>query len=395
MVLISSLTKEIKFVLAASYVLFAVVSDAAPTTIPLIERSSASSSNVTHVNGTLTDADVTLPPLIPKRVIPATKVPHDYDVESEYVTKNTQWYNEHGGNYTLTKRDEIETVGNFTMDLPPNPPHFPAYPKDDLVIKANAKKIEELAKYAGIAATAYCRDVVPANNWKCEQCLKQVPDGKLIKTFTSFVSDTNGFVLRSDKEKVIYLVFRGTNSIRSSIADIQFDFTTYPNVKGAKVHRGFLNSYNEVVRSFFPDIQDQITAFPSYKVIVTGHSLGAAQALLAGMDLYQRDSRLSAKNLAIYTVGMPRTGNAAFAYYVDSTGIPLSRSVNERDIVPHVPPQAFGYLHPGVEAWIRSSGSVQICTDSVESDLCSNSIVPFTTISDHLSYYDINQGLCL
>jgi len=49
------------------------------------------------------------------------------------------------------------------------------------------------------------------------------------------------------------------------------------------------------------------------------------------MDLYQRDSRLSAKNLAIYTVGMPRTGNAAFAYYVDSTGIPLSRSVSERD----------------------------------------------------------------
>jgi predicted lipase len=89
------------------------------------------------------------------------------------------------------------------------------------------------------------------------------------------------------------------------------------------------------------------------------HSLGGAQALLAGMDLYQREKRLTATNLSIYTVGCPRVGNPAFAYYVDSTGIPFSRSVNNRDIVPHVPPQAFGFLHPGVEAWDRSSSSVR------------------------------------
>lgn len=218
MVLITSLTKDVKFVLAASYVLFAAVSNAAPTTIPLIQRSSASSSNVKHVNGTLTDSDVTLPPLIPKRIIPASNFPKENDVESEYVSKNTHWYTEHGGNYTVTKRSDGETVGGYTMDLPPNPPPFADIPKNALVVKADANRISELTKYAGIAAAAYCRDVVPANNWKCKQCLKQIPDGKLIKTFTSFVSDTNGFVVRSDKEKVIYLAFRGTNSIRSSIA---------------------------------------------------------------------------------------------------------------------------------------------------------------------------------
>lgn len=79
------------------------------------------------------------------------------------------------------------------------------------------------------------------------------------------------------------------------------------------------------------------------------------------MDLYQRDKRLTPKNLSIYTVGCPRVGNPEFAYYVDSTGIPFSRSVNKRDIVPHVPPQYFGYLHPGVEAWDRSSSNVRKC----------------------------------
>ena len=87
--------------------------------------------------------------------------------------------------------------------------------------------------------------------------------------------------------------------------------------------------------------------------------MGGAQALLAGMDLYQRISSVSKNNLSIYTVGCPRVGNPAFAYYVDSTGIPISRSVHNRDIVPHVPPQSFGYLHPGVEAWDRSTGSVR------------------------------------
>jgi predicted lipase len=88
------------------------------------------------------------------------------------------------------------------------------------------------------------------------------------------------------------------------------------------------------------------------------------------MDLYQREKRLSADNLSIYTVGSPRVGNPAFAYYVDSTGIPFSRSVHDRDIVPHLPPQSFGYLHPGVEAWDRDDSSkvrkYSLYTDSVQ-----------------------------
>lgn len=91
----------------------------------------------------------------------------------------------------------------------------------------------------------------------------------------------------------------------------------------------------------------------------SSHSLGGAQALFAALDLYQRDKRLTPKNLSVYTVGCPRVGNPIFAFYVDSTGIPFSRSVNDRDIVPHLPAQAMGYLHPGVEAWTTSSSKVR------------------------------------
>lgn len=81
------------------------------------------------------------------------------------------------------------------------------------------------------------------------------------------------------------------------------------------------------------------------------HSLGGALALFSGMDLYQREVRLTPENLSIYTVGCPRVGDTAFAYYVDSTGIPFYRSVHNRDIFAHYPPQAMGYLHPGIEVW--------------------------------------------
>ncbi|KAI8090274.1 lipase [Gilbertella persicaria] len=385
MVSFTSISQGANLLLAVSC-LFLTASNAAPTS-PAHTKS--------HVNITSVETKADLPPLINSRTKPA-KVPSvDFNSESKFAAKNVEWYNKHGGNYNFTKRDD-EQVGGMLMDLPKD--GVPGYQKttnSNGVVQASASQVNEFTKYAAIASTAYCRSVVPLTKWDCKQCLKYVPDGKLIKTFSSLISDTNGFILRSDAEKTIYLVFRGTNSIRSAIADLKFDFVNYPNVKGAKVHRGFLQSYNEVVAAYFPVIQDQLTAFPNYKIIVTGHSLGGAQALLAGMDLYQRDSRFSPKNLHIFTAGCPRVGNPDFAYYVDSTSIPFSRSVNERDIVPHVPPQAFGYLHPGVEAWTKSSGNVQICTDNIETDSCSNTIVPFTSITDHLTYYGINEGLCL
>lgn len=53
--------------------------------------------------------------------------------------------------------------------------------------------------------------------------------------------------------------------------------------------------------------------------------------MLAGLDLFQRDSRITKENLFIHTVGGPRVGNEAFAKYVGSTGISYYRSVHKHD----------------------------------------------------------------
>lgn len=87
----------------------------------------------------------------------------------------------------------------------------------DVVVQATSAQIAEYKKYAGVASAAYCRAVVPLNLWTCIECLRNVPDGKLIKSFDTIATDTHGFVLRSDREQTIYLSFRGTNSVQQAI----------------------------------------------------------------------------------------------------------------------------------------------------------------------------------
>ncbi|KAI9263028.1 lipase [Sporodiniella umbellata] len=341
-----------------------------------------------------------LPPLISNRCSPPSTNGTASDLKSEpyNIQRNTEWYQKHGGDLDALIKRNNEDVGGMTLDLPKGAPSITtssraASSKADDKTTPSTSEMTQLTLYSAIAQTAYCKPVVPGNDWKCPNCQKYAPDGKVITTFTSSLSDTHGFVMRSASQKTIYLVFRGTGSFRSAVTDIVFYFSNYTPVAGAKVHAGFLSSYQQVVNDYFPIVQEQLTAFPDHKVIVTGHSLGGAQALLAGMDLYQRESRLSPKNLSIYTYGAPRVGNPTFAYYVDKTGIPVYRSVDKRDVVPHLPPQAMGFLHPGVEYWIKSGDkNVQVCSDNIETKYCSNSIVPFTSIDDHSYYYGITQG---
>ncbi|KAI7892789.1 lipase [Mucor mucedo] len=350
-------------------------------------------------------SNFTLPPLITNRTHPAP--PHlkvaGVGGEVQNMEDNIEWLKELGFDYPgMIQRQELESVHGMAIDLPAGVPAISA--KDtlsrfdngnDISIAASPEQINTLAFYAGVTSTSYCRTVTGLGRWDCKNCQKYVPDGQLIFTFSSPISDTTGFVLRSDSQKTIHVVFRGTNSIRQSITDLVTTKTDYPPVNGAQVHTGFLASYNEVADKYFPYVQQQLSNFPNYKVVVSGHSLGGAHALLAALDLYQRDSRFGPNNMSVYTVGCPRVGDTSFAYYVDATRIPFYRSVHNRDPVPHLPPQAMGFLHAGVEIWDKTLGGYSICPTNLESQSCSNTIVPIVSFFDHLTYYDINEGLCL
>ena len=69
----------------------------------------------------------------------------------------------------------------------------------------------------------------------------------------------------------------------------------------AKVHLGFLDAYNAVALDVLRIVQDQLVAHPSYRIIITGHSLGGAVAALGAISI---KSALPGVPLKLFTFGL-------------------------------------------------------------------------------------------
>jgi hypothetical protein len=91
--------------------------------------------------------------------------------------------------------------------------------------------------------------------------------------------------------------------------------------------------------------------YPTYTVKSTGHSLGAALALLTAMDL-----KNNGIPTLVYNFGQPRVGDAKFASCVASK-VPTERVTHLKDTVPHVPYESWGYLHATREAYESTTTS--------------------------------------
>ncbi|KAI8140924.1 Alpha/Beta hydrolase protein [Fennellomyces sp. T-0311] len=256
---------------------------------------------------------------------------------------------------------------------------------------ATAAEIEELTFYSALSANVYCPAVAPGGLWVCPNC-GLTRHLEIVDTFNTLVTDMNGLIARDDSEKTIIVVFRGSVSLNNWIADLTAVWVTYPSVPLAYVHGGFLGAWEEVSTQVVRTVKSQLSSHPGYKVVITGHSLGGAVAVLSALEFY----RDGITNLALYTQGQPRVGNRAFANHIVSTGIQYKRSVHSRDLVPHVPDSLLGYSHAGEEYWEVPLGNrVQVCRNGIETSDCANSIAPFTSFLDHTTYFGMSTGICL
>ncbi len=150
--------------------------------------------------------------------------------------------------------------------------------------------------------------------------------------------DTQCFVMANEKD--IIVVFRGSDSINDWFANFQAVYDPGP-MKKTKAHEGFQDALFPAViglTNLIDQFQDN-----GQRVWFTGHSLGGAQcSLYAGM-LVENNYPV----YGIYTFASPRPGNVDFANALDKAiPGPHHRVVNEKDIVPHVPPEPF-YSHAG------------------------------------------------
>ena len=131
----------------------------------------------------------------------------------------------------------------------------------------------------------------------------------------------------------VIVAFRGTEP--SEWKDFMTDMKALKTELGTdgKVHAGFQSGLLSVWDQVKPDVERLSASGKS--VWMTGHSLGAALAVLAAHQ-YQKPAN-------VYTFGAPRIGDADFVkHYHQST----FRVVNNTDLVAEVPPPLW-YQHVG------------------------------------------------
>ena len=166
-----------------------------------------------------------------------------------------------------------------------------------------------------------------------------------IETFADGENSVNGFYAEIDPETIL-IAFRGSDDIEDFVHNVRVSFKrlSYHNnpYSPVMVHEGFGNLYDLVRGLIHSYIADK--ALTPKKIVVTGHSLGAALATLCALDLQYNYSELGIEIICI-TTGSPRVGNRDFVNSYNIRVPKTVRVVNGNDIVARLPFWLMGYRH--------------------------------------------------
>lgn len=168
----------------------------------------------------------------------------------------------------------------------------------------------------------------------------------LTPTLVSAIDGTA--VIITELAECILIAFEGTREIRQWITDAKAWRT---NIKGSHIHTGFY----QVIVSLLPAIVEKLKAMPMKPIVVCGHSLGGALALLGAFRIAAWGWTVH----SIYTFGQPRVCDATGVHLYGNLADRTYRITNGADIVPWTPDWILaGYRHAGIEYWMPSTGSI-------------------------------------
>lgn len=184
-------------------------------------------------------------------------------------------------------------------------------------------------------------------------------------------------------QSTIYVVYRGSTSIADWANNLDVILTSYPKCSKCEVHKGFYKAEQSVINDVINGVKQLKAQFPSYSILVTGHSLGAAMATLTSLDLYSAGIPVRMINF-----GSPRVGNDQFAAYCSNTITSRSRNTHYKDMVPHIPMHE-RFTHISGE-WYEDSKGMHQCT-GYEDPNCSYQW-HITSIDDHMHYLGLYMG---
>lgn len=196
--------------------------------------------------------------------------------------------------------------------------------------------------------------------------------------------DVNGFIGYRTFDQSIYVVFRGTQSTKDWIDDFKINKIDY-RTPSCQVHKGFYEAEQSVIDDVTKEVSRLHDVYPSYRIVVTGHSLGAALATLAAIDLIE-----SGFDSQLFNFGCPRIFDDNCAKYASDTITNRARVTHYKDIVPHVPPPVMGYTHISGEWYEDENGNIKSCNGFEDED-CADQWIK-TNADDHMWYLGFYLG---
>ena len=149
-----------------------------------------------------------------------------------------------------------------------------------------------------------------------------------------------GYVLRSKVNGHGVVVLRGTVSTEEWLNNMNYRLVPFHPQKTeyGRVHNGFRDIFKGI-RGQYRQLVTEID--PDKDLYFIGHSLGAAVAQLAALDIALTRPERS-DGIQVYTYAAPRVGNPIFADTYDEVVGTSYRIVNVCDVVPYVPFEELG-----------------------------------------------------
>ena len=197
------------------------------------------------------------------------------------------------------------------------------------------------------------------NGWKLPVC--------------EFVERANTECFVAGDSNIALVAFRGTEK---KLCDWMIDLNAVgTNRPYGRVHRGFWFAFESVARL----LEDEISKLGTSKLVLTGHSLGGALALVAAAEwLHAGKYEIQ----SMYTYGQPAVGKIAFpTFFNEKMNGRYYRFVNDDDIVPRVPPT---YKHVGELKQFGSGNDLKVAQNSSNESMVEESGICSVTQFDHL-----------
>jgi Lipase (class 3) len=159
------------------------------------------------------------------------------------------------------------------------------------------------------------------------------------------------FLTSHPGRKLAILAFRGTDADDPSDVTRDVEFIPEKWEPGGHVFTGFATALSQV-----RDGLDGARSSIEGKLLLTGHSLGAAMATLLASAWLSDPLAGTTPPSALYTIGSPRVGDPEFVATLSK--ISNTRFVDCCDGVTRVPLEVMGYEHVGDPQYIDRTGKI-------------------------------------